>query len=379
MANLMLKFDDALAYSDGTLLPSEEAESINNKLISKSVNCYGEEFLSIAATDVDGGDSFVFPDPDNNLSEVQDLHSSYIVVSDSDWVTVIRERNITRFIVPRNIDPYERIAHITFKHNTEKEVYCVVEIFQAGEEYTLTVDRNTVQFSTVSESTETVNVTCTGGSGEYVVHKIRKYTIINPEDNPINQIKSRVVFDNGITVTGYDDHIGIKSVGSLILDSSYYEVILEHKDLIGLTASIIVKMPPYDPIQMPTHNPESGETCPPAQMLAEKDIPIQSGHINPSVSADMNEITIDSSGYSDEITVVTSPEESQIYFTYYGTFIDDYIITDYEERDGSITHGLKIKAKPNPFGIGRNCIGYIINAMYPQVRYRINIHQDGNT
>jgi hypothetical protein len=72
------------------------------------------------------------------------------------------------------------------------------------------------------------------------------------------------------------------------------------------------------------------------------------------------------------IEVHTTPEDSDIYFNYYGDFIESTEIT-YDEE--TLNKYIKIKAKRNPYSLDRQCIAYIINAEYPIVRKKIIIRQ----
>ena len=382
MANLILNFNGETTFSDGTFLPTPDVEPMNNRIIDQIIAYNSDDIVANATIDNNEGALFVFPE---DLDELQKLNSGYIVTSDADWVTIVRDRNQIRFVFEVNHDTVERVANIIFKHNTEKEVYCHVSVTQLGEEYVLEVDTNDVTFGIDSEST-TVNVTCSGGTGRYGIHKIRKYTIYKIGNDPNKQLVKRVVFDNAISAAINRENpleLIIGSNGSLILDDSYYEVTIEHNDMLGLTQTITVKFPAYADIdEIPESGGGSGVTCndaedllPPPSITAPPD-----EEIIPSIIIDERDedITISSSDYF-EIEVVTVPQESQIYFMYYGSFIDDYTITDYIDENDNISHVLRIKAKPNPYGLGRNCIGYVINAMYPTVRQMISIHQDGNT
>lgn len=380
MANLTLQFNDVTAYGDGVYLPSHVDGSIN-PVIDVSVLFSGAELTANAV--IDNG-SVVLP---SNTEELQMLNSGFTVTSDSDWITIVRDRNIVRFVVDTNHDVFERVAHIIFKHNTEKEVYCEAEITQYGEEYDLTVDPDHIEFLEGADST-TVNVTCTGGTGQYLIHKIKKYTTYGYSygDNEYGEITKRVAFDNAINAVidpENSSHLIVSSNGSLVLDDSHYEVTVEHKDMIGLTQTIRVEFPQYHRIEsIPTDSGESGNGCPEEPLIPIAiTSPPNDDVVEPELIIDERDtdITIDSSNYCGEIEIATVPQESQVYFVYYGDFIDDYVITDYVDENDEITHGLKIKAKPNPYGFGRKCVGYVINAMYPQVRVQLIIHQDGRT
>lgn len=382
MTNLILNFNGETTYSDGTYLPTPDVEPMNNRIIDQIIAYNSDDIVANATIDNAEGALFVFPE---ELDELQKLNSGYIVTSDSDWVTIVRDRNQIRFVFDVNHDTVERVANIIFKHNTEKEVYCNVRLTQVGEEYVLEADRNEVTFGEDSEST-IVNITCSGGTGRYGIHKIRKYTVYKIGDDPDKQLVKRVVFDNAISaeINGEDpSQLIIGSNGSLILDDSYYEVTIEHSDMLGLTQTITVKFPAYESIdEIPESSGGSEVECDDSEdILTPPSITLPPDEeITPAVIIDERDadITIDSADYF-EIEVVTVPQESQIYFIYYGSFIDEYTITDYIDENDNISHVLSIKAKPNPYGLGRNCIGYVINAMYPTVRQMISIHQDGNT
>ena len=379
MANLVLQFNGENTYSDGTYLPSPEVGVLNNRIIAQSIPFNSGDLTANAVID------YTSDELPSDVNELQKLNSGFIVVCDADWVTVIRDRNVMRFVFDANHDTTERIATVIFKHNTEKEVYCEVTITQEGEEYELTVDPDSIVFGEDADST-IVNVTCTGGTGRYIIRKIKKYTIYSYGDGEDEKITKRVVFDNAISAAIDPEdlsHLIVGSNGSLILDDSYYEVTIEHKDMIGLTQTITVKFPPYHRIEsIPTDSEGGGNGCPEESLISITiTAPPHEDVVDPELIIDERDtdITIDSSDYCAEIEIATVPQESQIYFVYYGGFIADYVITDYIDENENITHGLKIKAKPNPYGFGRDCIGYVINAMYPQVRTQITIHQDGNT
>lgn len=419
MANLTVKIingeETYSTYSDGTFLPwspvvtydgqvvvlpdyeqpssgngrdGDEATE-NNQIIDVEVPFDCEEITLKALSDNENGIPLNDEGEDDD-DKLQEEGSSYIVTTDSDWIKLIRERNITRLVFKRNYSESERVGNIIIKHNTEKEVYCAVTITQHGDVYTLSTDadENGIVFETIDGGDETVTVTCTGGTGEYVIHKIRKYIAYKIETS-VGEIEvvKRASFDNAISVTKNPtnpNEITIHGNGSLSLDESYYEVILEHKDVIGLTATIKVSFPNYNAVDMlPDVYVDEKLVCAEEAVTPPPQIHHNDGdEITPSielVDERDDDITINSYEYFAEIMVLTEPMESQIYFNYYGNFIDDVIITDYIDDNMQISHGIKIKAKPNPYSIDRHCVAFIINAMYPDVRLRINIHQDGNT
>ena len=379
MINLTINLDGVLSYSDGTYLPSEVDNVEENRIINSVCPFSGSELVLKAVTDFPDGVMANFPEDDS----IQYYDSSYIVVSDSSWITLIRERNITRLLVEPNHDEVERIANIIVKHNIEADVYCAISLIQEPDIYTLETDKSSITFGIDADS-ETITVTCTGGSGEYVVHDIRKYTTIDYGENVT--ITKRVPFDNSLNATINDEDpniLVINSFGQLITDNSYYDVTIEHKDMLGLTTTIRVYYGSIEEIgELPTVK-SSDTKCEDIELLPISITePPQEDEIVPSIeitSRDNGEIWINSTDYCDEIEIVTNPMESQIDFRYYGNFIDDVSITDYIDENENITHGLRIKAKPNTLGVRRNCIGYIINAMYPQTRLRIEIHQEANT
>lgn len=390
MANLILEFNNTITYSDGTYVPNDDTDT-NNKIIHQTISYNGVELIANAAVDVD---NVSLP---SVTSELQSLSSSYIITVDADWVTTIRDRNITRFVFDRNSSASERFANIIFKHNVEKEVYCQILITQSGEQYELTFDNENetdgeITFTTIDPDEEKeIKIICTGGCCEYNVHKVRKYTIHRIGEGVDDVIVKRSNYDNALSVfppvIDGENHtksvLTIHSNGSLITDNSYYEVILEHKDVIGLTLTIKVNYPSYNAIESIEDVPgESEYECEEEQLLPPRIPDRPDEEIIPSIAfidRDNNNVTIRSDAYCEEILVETVPMESQIYFKYYGSFVAYYEINDYIDSNDNIYHGLTIKAKPNVFGIGRNSVGYIINAMYPQVRIKVELHQDGNT
>lgn len=85
------------------------------------------------------------------------------------------------------------------------------------------------------------------------------------------------------------------------------------------------------------------------------------------------EIEFDYTGEEEKIIeVLTVPQDSNVYFNYYGDFIESTEIT-YDEE--TLNKFIKIKAKRNPYSLDRQCIAYIINAEYPIVRKKIIIRQ----
>lgn len=377
MANLTVNIDGKISYSDGVYLPSDGATEFENGIINLPVQFDSGEIILRAVVNTPDGIMLDFPENDD---ELQRYNSSYIVACDAEWITLKRERNVTRLIFKPNYDIEARTANITVKHNTEKDVYCVIYVTQYGDDYELEVDSNEIDFGLEPE-TKNVTVTCQGGTGEYTIHKVKKYTNYVYSDV---EITKRVNYDNALSVTkDNENNIAIHSFGSLMVDDSYYEITLEHKDMIGLTQKIKVIVAGKEQTSVGIPEISTGDSvCAEENRLPVKITAPHDDNSIPNISLvdeRDSEIWIDSSDYCDEIFITTVPEESQIYFTYYGSFIDKYKIVDYEERDGSISHGLRVKAKPNPFGIGRSCIGYITNAMYPQSRIMLRIRQDGNT
>ena len=132
MTNLILNFNGETTYSDGTYLPTPDVEPMNNRIIDQLIAYNSNDIVANATIDNAEGALFVFPE---ELDDLQKLNSGYIVTSDSDWVTIVRDRNQIRFVFDVNHDTVERVANIIFKHNTEKEVYCNVLLTQVGEEY----------------------------------------------------------------------------------------------------------------------------------------------------------------------------------------------------------------------------------------------------
>lgn len=379
MADLTVKIDDIVAYSDGKYMPTDDAGDMFNPIINttKSSDCGVITLRAISDNGING----LFPNDDN---EIQSLDSSYVVYCDCEWVRIIRERNIINIVYDRNYDSEVRIANITFQHNVEPDVLCIVRLKQCGEEYSIGTDYDEVTF-TINGGEKTINVQCDGGDGVYFVHKIRKYTNFKYGDTENDKliILKRVEFDNAINaLINGEGNLVINCIGQIFSDDSYYEIVIEHANVIGLTKKIKVKFDNIDiATEIPPISADTEDQCQSPETVAPNiTSPDDDGEvIVPSIQSRDNEIYINSTDYSDEIIVETVPMESKIYFSYYSSFIDDYIITDYIDENENITHGLKIKAKPNPFSIDRNCIGYIINAMYPQVRLKVIIHQGANT
>ena len=383
MANLTVRIGDELTYSDGTYLPSEGVTELNNPKLILSVPFDAGEIVLRCVADTKNGALYTFPDDD----ELQKYSSSYSVTSDSEWVSLVRERNITRILLEPNYDTYDRSADIIIKHNTGKEVYCEVNITQYGDVYVLETLQSDFNFP-IEAYESTVRVICSGGTGKYSVRDIRKYTRFMYKDDESDEepdiIVKRVNFDNALSATidsDNPDSLIINSHGSLSLDDSYYEIILEHNDMIGLTATVRVTFEEPSGIDIPNIPDEGTYTCDDEPLMPQPQINQPDVEETPAVIINerYTDIWIDSSDYFGEIIVETVPMESKIYFIYYGDIIGDYIITDYESDDGTIFHGLKIKAKPNPYNSERNCIGYVINAMYPSVKQRIYIHQEANS
>lgn len=369
MANILIDIDGQNAYSDGTYIPSD-CVSGDNCIINIQIDNGSTEKILRAVADISANDVIDFDD-------LQEYSSSYAISVNSEWVTVIRERNVTRLLFSPNYDEYGRECDIIVTHTAAQETYCMVHVAQDGNEYTLDTSVDTLNFG-VNPDTQTVMVTCTGGSCEYMVHKVRKYTKYTYSDTGESvpyEITKRVTFDNAISVFKDGDTVTVCSYGSFILDDSYYEITFEHMDMPGLKKTITIEVESASETQLP--DIEVAEVnCPEEDKLPiDISTPDNEETITPSIESRDSEIVVNSDDYSPEIIITTVPQESQIYFTFTGTFIDDYIITDYVDENDNITHGLRIKAKPNPFGVMRYCVGYVINAMYPQVKMELQIRQ----
>ena len=394
MANTLeiLKNGDSIAYSDGTTIP---------------------EFGTI--TD-NGADSWTYENTSNELTvgydeqpmeltvktDGDENNSSFIVSSDSEWAKIIRNRNIIDIIFDVNHDIDDRACNIIFQHNVDADVVCVVSITQEGEIYSIKLngeDNTTVNFDCVNNDTtcsSEIAVTCSGGTGEYKIFKPRKYIKQTVgEDGETYEYSKQVAYDGALDIVRTNTGFEVCCDGALSAEydencdeetgkctykynnNSYYEVIVAHKDILGLTASLKVEFTCDNNKfgDIPDIS-EVGDNCLNIDRLPISITDDTEESIVPEIALvdeRDEEIEFDYTGEDEKIIeVLTVPQDSNVYFNYYGDFIESTEIT-YDEE--TLNKFIKIKAKRNPYSLDRQCIAYIINAEYPIVRKKIIIRQ----
>lgn len=390
MANTLeiLKDGNRIAYSDGTTIPEFGTITDNPTDNEFSVSYDNAPIKLTVKTDGD----------ENN--------SSFIVSSDSEWAKIIRNRNIIDIIFDVNHDIDDRVCNIIFQHNVDADVVCVVSITQEGEIYDIKLTEdggneiNTIVFGCVSDGTQCkgITVTCSGGTKEYKIFKPRKYIKQTVgKDNESYEYSKQVAYDGALDIvrtdTGfkvccdgalsaeYDETCNNTETGSctyIYKNNSYYEIIVAHKDILGLTASLKVEFDckgDNDFGSIP-NIPTEKDNCP---QIGRLEISITDDTEEPIVPEIAlvderdDEIEFDYTGEDEKIIeVLTVPQDSNVYFNYYGDFIESTEIT-YDEE--TLNKFIKIKAKRNPYSLDRQCIAYIINAEYPIVRKKIIIRQ----
>lgn len=393
MANTLeiLKDGDSIAYSDGTTVPEfgtitesdEDNWTYNPTLNEFSVNYDNDPIKLTVKTDGD----------ENN--------SSFIVSSDSEWAKIIRSRNIIDIIFDVNHDIDSRVCNIIFQHNVDADVVCVISITQEGEIYDIKLTEdggneiNTIVFDCVSDETQCKGITviCDGGTKEYKIFKPRKYIKQTVgEDDESYKYSKQVAYDGALDIVRTDTGFKICCDGALSAEydedcdeetdecnnNSYYEVIVSHKDILGLTASLKVEFNCEDDNTFDSipDIPAEKDNCPQIKRLKISITDDTEEPIVPEIALvdeRDGELEFDYSGEEEiVIEVHTVPEDSNVYFNYYGDFIESTEIT-YDEE--TLNKFIKIKAKRNPYSLDRQCIAYIINAEYPIVRKKIIIRQ----
>lgn len=398
MANTLeiLKDGDSIAYSDGTTMPEfgkitdngDDNWAYENTLNELTAE-YDEQPMKLT----------VKTDGDEN-------NSSFIVSSDSEWAKIIRNRNIIDILFDVNHDIDDRVCNIIFQHNVDADVVCVVSITQEGEIYDIKLTNvngdeiSSINFDCVSDDAQCVNditVICNGGTGEYKIFKPRKYIRQTVgEDDETYKYSKQVAYDGALDIVRTNTGFEVCCDGALSSEydedcdtetgictytynnNSYYEVIVAHKDILGLTASLKVEF-----------NCEEDNTFDSIPDISSKeDNCPQIGRLEISITDDAEEPIVPEIALVDErdgelefdysgeeeiaVEVQTVPEDSNVYFNYYGDFIESTEIT-YDEE--TLNKFIKIKAKRNPYSLDRQCIAYIINAEYPIVRKKIVIRQ----
>jgi len=400
MANTLeiFKDEESIAYSDGTTIPEfgtitdngDDNWAYENTLNELTVG-YNEPPMKLT----------VKTDGDEN-------NSSFIVSSDSEWAKIIRNRNIIDIIFDVNHDIDSRVCNIIFQHNVDADVVCVVSVTQEGEIYDIKLTNangdeiSSINFDCVSDEAQCVNditVICNGGTGEYKVFKPRKYIRQTVgEDDETYEYGKQVAYDGALDIvrtnTGfevccdgalsaeYDEDCNIETgiCSYTYSNNSYYEIIVAHKDILGLTASLKVEF------NYGADNNFGSNSIPDISSKEDNCLPIERLPI--SITDDAEEPIVPEISLVDErdeelefdytgeneiiIEVHTTPEDSDIYFNYYGDFIESTEIT-YDEE--TLNKFIKIKAKRNPYSLDRQCIAYIINSEYPIVRKKIIIRQ----
>ena len=387
----ILKNGTSIAYSDGTTIP---------------------EFGTV--TD-NGDDNWTYENTSNELTvgyneqpmkltvktDGDENNSSFTVSSDSEWAKIIRNRNIIDIIFDINHDIDDRVCNIIFQHNVDVDVVCVVSITQEGEVYSIKLngeDSTTINFDCVSGDTQCKEITviCDGGTKEYKIFKPRKYIKQTVgEGDETYEYSKQVAYDGALDIVRTGAGFNICCDGALSAEydencdeenatctytynnNSYYEIIVAHKDIFGLTASLKVKFTcnNNDFSDIPDI-PSEEDNCLPIERL---EISITDDAEEPIVPEIVlvderdAEIEFDYTGEDEKIIeVLTVPQDSNVYFNYYGDFIENTEIT-YDEE--TLNKFIKIKVKRNPYSLDRQCIAYIINAEYPIVRKKIIIRQ----
>lgn len=394
MANTLEIFKDgeSIAYGDGTTIPEFGTITDNGDDNWTYANTYNE--LTVGY-DEQPMKLTVKTDGDEN-------NSSFIVSSDSEWAKIIRNRNIIDIIFDVNHDIDDRVCNIIFQHNVDADVVCVISVTQEGEIYSIKLngeDSTTIRFNCVNDDTDCKEITvkCDGGTKEYKIFKPRKYikqTIENGDEE--YQYDKQVAYDGALDIvrtdTGfevccdgalsaeYDESCGTET-GSCTYrynNNSYYEVIVAHKDILGLTASLKVEFNCGDDNTFDSipDTPSEKDNCLNIDRLQISITDDTEEPIVPEIALvdeRNDEIEFDYTGEEEKIIEVqTVPEDSSVYFNYYGDFIESAEIT-YDEE--TLNKYIKIKAKRNPYSLDRQCIAYIINAEYPIVRKKIIIRQ----
>lgn len=394
MANTLEIFKDgeSIAYSDGTTIPEFGKINENSDDNLTYENTYNELTVGYNEQQIE---LIVKTDGDEN-------NSSFIVSSDSEWAKIIRNRNIIDIIFDVNHDIDDRVCNIIFQHNVDADVVCVVSVTQEGEVYSIELngpDSDTIQFDCVNDDTRCreITVICDGGTKEYKIFKPRKYikqTVV--DENEEYQYDKQVAYDGALDIVRTDAGFNICCDGALsaeydencneengkcaytYINNSYYEVIVAHKDILGLTASLKVEFNCGDDNTFDSipDIPSEKDNCPNIDRLPISITDDTEEPIVPEITlVDERDVEIefDYSGEEEKIIeVLTVPQDSNVYFNYYGDFIESTEIT-YDEE--TLNKYIKIKAKRNPYSLDRQCIAYIINAEYPIVRKKIIIRQ----
>lgn len=397
MANTLeiLKDGYRIAYSDGTTMPefgtitdnSDDNWTYENTPNELTVG-YNEQPMKLT----------VKTDGDEN-------NSSFIVSSDSEWAKIIRNRNIIDIIFDVNHDIDDRVCNIIFQHNVDADVVCVISVTQEGEVYDIKLtdddgeEINTIDFDCVSDGTQCkgITVTCSGGTKEYKIFKPRKYIKQTVgEDGETYEYSKQVAYDGALDIVRTNTGFEVCCDGALSAEydencnegtgectytydnNSYYEIIVAHKDILGLTASLKVEFDCEGDNYFGSipNIPTEKDNCP---QIGRLEISITDDTEEPIVPEIAlvderdDEIEFDYTGEDEKIIeVLTVPQDSNVYFNYYGDFIESTEIT-YDEE--TLNKFIKIKAKRNPYSLDRQCIAYIINAEYPIVRKKIIIRQ----
>lgn len=293
-----------------------------------------------------------------------------------------------------------------------------------------------IEFQMMGKQTKVLTVRPIGGTENFKIFKPRKYVTVKVEKTDENDTDytydKRVLFDGAVTVKrgpiyrhndicigkgeydnlseqeqqGYslladENQIVLTSDGTLNIDYNdevtdidgaqthnytynndcYYVITVSHSDVLGVTKSVKVSFADSNDCDLPELNVETTPddvNCEQIELLPPKIRDDNDDDIIPSIEFgderySDGRIEINSEDYT-YIDVITVPEESLVYFKYYGNYIEDVTIT----HDGTKST-IGIKAKPNPYPFDRNCLGYIINAEYPEEKLKLLMTQIGDT
>lgn len=239
-----------------------------------------------------------------------------------------------------------------------------------------------------------VNVLCTGGSYDFVINGVEKYkrgTMYSYTEDDItsDQINyeinnGNVFIDNSVpfkmvkqrggthTLNGvvYARHTLLIYVygwidstfeDDLLNNSVFYRIKLAHKDVVGLSATLRVEMkvetklndlslltPQYVPALV-DYDGEVIETEPVEEHEEYEEIV-------PSISCDVNTITVSSQSTTRTVKATTVPEDSTISVTYTGVFIENVNVNGHE---------INFTVMKNPFNSERSCVFKVVNNEYP--------------
>lgn len=352
----------------------------------------------------------LFVKVDGDISE--EGNNTFYIVSNEEWIKVIRNRCDVRLVIPFNASTEMRCGNVAFFHNMDSDTFFYLNINQLGCEYSVNIYCNSDDIIDIQDDVKVVAlgsfadslkpdtirfyVDCIGGRENFKIRKTKKFRLdlekdfVLPDlyDNTFELIKfkeedtGKIGFDlvnHGNTNCAYkiisdtedDNPVEQKE---LVANDYFYLISVNHVDDIDSIDSIKIIFNTDDTVITDKPIRKIGINAGPREPISDFSSNENNNGLyeefEPSMTCDVSNLTFGPLQETKVITVETVPEDSAVFFKKAGSFIKRAIV------DG---HEIRITVKSNPFKAERNCLCYIVDAEYPELTIPLIIKQEGST